>query len=405
MIGYLRVVDGPDAGRIFELHEGETLLIGRGEKSDTQLKDLQVSRVHCKLTVAHAKVALTDLGSVGGTLVNSNRITDHVLKNNDLIHIGGTHIKLHLTGISDASALLAANKPERELRADSGADVGQTISHFEILAPIAKGRTGTLYKARDTRDGKDVAFKLLFGDFSDDEEDLQRFIRAMTTAISLHHPNIMALYGAGRKGKSCWWAMEYVEGERLTKVIERIGTDSMLDWKFALRVAIQVAQALEAAHLQQIIHRNVMPENIMIRKSDRAAKLGDMMLAKALVGVKVKAITRPGELVGDLKYMAPERTREEAEVDTRSDVYGLGATLYTLLTGRPPFAGKSLVETIALIRQSDPVPPKKFQPAVPDAVQDVVLKMLAKRPDLRHQTPAEAARALERVSRSEGMDS
>ena len=117
-----------------------------------------------------------------------------------------------------------------------------------------------------------------------------------------------------------------------------------------------------------------------------------MMLAKALEGIKAKQITRPGELVGNIAYMAPERTKSDVEVDTRADLYGLGATMYALLTGKPPFEGKSLVETIAQIRQSDPVPPKKFQLSIPDKLQDVVMMLLAKRPEMRYQTPAQAAR-------------
>ena len=268
---------------------------------------------------------------------------------------------------------------------------------------IAKGRTGTVYKSRDSRDGKDVAVKVMHSGFTSDEEDVQRFIRAMTTAVELRHPNLIALYGAGKQGDQCWLAMEYVDGEPLTKTIERIGTLKMLEWRFALLVGVHIAQALEAAHEKHIIHRNVAPESILIRKQDKVAKLGDMMLAKALEGVKAKQITRPGELVGDLAYMAPERTKSDVEVDTRADIYGLGATLYALLTGKPPFQGKTLVETIAQIRQSDPVPPKKFQLSIPDKFQDAVMVMLAKRPELRYQTPAQAARALEQVAKYQGM--
>ncbi len=130
----------------------------------------------------------------------------------------------------------------------------------------------------------------------------------------------------------------------------------------------------------------------MVRKQDNVAKLGDMMLAKALEGIKAKQITKPGELVGDLSYMAPERTKSDVEVDTRADIYWLDATLYALLTGKPPFQAKTLVETIAQIRQSDPVPPKKFQLSIPDQFQDVVMMMLAKGPELRYQTPAEVVR-------------
>jgi serine/threonine protein kinase len=178
----------------------------------------------------------------------------------------------------------------------------------------------------------------------------------------------------------------------------------MLEWQYALTVGIHVARALEAAHAQHIIHRNVMPENVLISKSrPMIAKLGDLMLAKALDGVKAQAITRPGELVGDLVYMSPERTRESATVDTRSDIYGLGAMLYVLLTGRPPFEGKSMVETLTKIRQEDPVSPKKYQFEIPDAFQDLVLKMMAKRPELRYQTPTEVLKDLDRLAKFQGI--
>jgi serine/threonine protein kinase len=403
MQAYLRVTAGPDAGRTFDLIDGIPTVIGRGEKSTTRLTDGSVSRLHCELKWEGNKFTLVDLDSVGGTFVGGQKIREHTLKHDEEFQIGGTRLKLHTTGIADAQTLIAAQKPARELTPDEGVLTGETISHYELGPIVAKGRTGTIYKARDTKDGKDIAFKVLHSDFTSDEEDVQRFIRAMTTVIGLHHPNLITLYAASKQGSTCWFAMEYVDGEPLTKLIEKFGTLKMLDWQFALTVGVHIAQALEAAHQKQIIHRNVSPENILIRTKDKAAKLGGMMLAKAMEGIKAKQITKPGELVGDIAYMAPERTRSDVEVDTRADIYGLGATLYALLTGKPPFQGKNLVETIAQIRQADPVPPKKFQLSIPDQFQDAVIVMLAKRPELRYQTPTEAARALERIAKFQGI--
>jgi serine/threonine protein kinase len=403
MQAYLRVASGPDAGRTFDLHEGVKLVIGRGEKSDTRLTDQTVSRLHCELMWQNGEFKLTDLDSVGGTFVGGGKIKEHSLKHDEEFQIGGTRLKLHTSGIADARTIQAAQKPARELKPDEGVLTGKTISHYTLGPLIARGKTGTVYKAKDSRDGKDVAFKVLHSDFTQDPDDVQRFIRAMTTAVDLKHPNLIALYGAGKQGDTCWFAMEFVDGDPLTKLIEKFGTLKMLDWQFALKVGANIAQALEAAHERHIIHRNISPEAIMIRNQDKVAKLGDMMLAKALEGIKAKQITKPGELVGDIAYMAPERTKSDVEVDTRADIYGLGATLYALLTGKPPFQGKSLVETIAQIRQADPVPPKKFQLSIPDQFQDVVMVMLAKRPELRHQTPADAARALERVAKYQGV--
>src|SRR5262249_10639298 len=155
-----------------------------------------------------------------------------------------------------------------------------------------------------------------------------------------------------------------------TQVITRIGTAGMLDWRNALRVAIHMARALEFAENEHIIHRNIKPSNILIRSEDKLTKLGDLMLAKALEGTMAEQITRPGELVGDVAYMSPERTHGGAAVvDCRSDLYSLGATVYALLTGRPPFTGDTLPETIRKIREADPVRPKKYQLAIPDLLE------------------------------------
>jgi serine/threonine-protein kinase len=195
--------------------------------------------------------------------------------------------------------------------------------------------------------------------------------------------------------------MEYVEGESLIKVIERLGTRKMINWRYALSMGMQLAGALGALHDKHIIHRNVAPESILIRSKDKVAKLGDMVLAKVCDATEVKATNGQRELLGNVAYMAPERTRGDCDVDIRADIYSLGATLYTILTGRPPFEGKTLVETVAKIRQDDPVPPKRFQDSIPDEFQDVVEKMLAKRPENRFPSPAHVARTLDRVAKAQ----
>jgi serine/threonine-protein kinase len=197
--------------------------------------------------------------------------------------------------------------------------------------------------------------------------------------------------------------MEYVDGESLARVIERIGVAGMLDWRDAFRVAVQIGRALDTAYQHKIIHRNVTPENILQRKSDKRVKLGDLMLAKALEGTQARQVTTPGQLVGDVAYMSPERTRDQAAVDHRSDIYGLGATVYALLTGRPPLKANSLAELVRKIRDEQPAPPKKHQLSIPDLFQDIVLKMLAKSPDDRFQKPAEFLKELNAVAKYQGI--
>src|SRR5262249_44881184 len=157
------------------------------------------------------------------------------------------------------------------------------------------------------------------------------------------------------------------------------GVAGMLDWRYGYRVAVHIARALDYAHKHSIIHRNVTPQNILWRAADKTALLGDLMLAKALEGTLAQQITRPGEIRGDVGYMSPGRTRGGGEIDGRSDLYGLGATVYALVAGRPPFTGGSLPEVITKIRNNEPEKPKKYQMAIPDMFQGTIMKMVAKR--------------------------
>jgi serine/threonine protein kinase len=204
------------------------------------------------------------------------------------------------------------------------------------VRPLGRGTSSMVFRANDTQNGQAVALKVMLPEFARNEEDMQRFVRAMLTMLPLRHPHLVTVLGAGKSGPYCWCAMELVEGESLTEVIQRIGVAGMLDWKYAFRVAVHVGRALEYAHGQGIIHRDVSPVNILMRTEDKVVKLGDLMLAKALEGALAQQVTRPGELVGDVNYMSPERTRGQTDgVDGRSDLFGLGATCYALLSPGP----------------------------------------------------------------------
>jgi serine/threonine protein kinase len=407
MARHLYVVAGPDKGRVFELVPGEALVVGRSQTTQTHLADPRVSRVHCEIQVDADGATVVDSNSAAGTFVNGQRVGQRQLRSGDVIQVGDTQLRFADDSPAEQSTIAPSPAPGKA-GAPGGEPLaalsGQTLAHFEVGRLIARGQSGAVFRARDTRDDKDVALKVLRPEFSHDDAEMQRFVRAMKTVMPLRHPNLVALYGAGRSGPHCWMAMEYVEGESLTQVIQRIGVAGMLDWRNALRVALHVGRALEYAHGEGIIHRNVSPPNILIRAEDKAAKLGDLMLAKALDGVLAKQVTRPGELVGDVNYMSPERTRSSMDgVDGRSDIFSLGATVYALLTGRPPFADVSLVETITKIRKAEPEKPKKFQMAIPDLFEGTVLKMLAKRPEDRHQTAADLLKDLERVAKYQGV--
>jgi serine/threonine protein kinase len=400
----LIVTAGPDKGLAFSIDAGQVVQVGRSQAATHRLTDPAVSRVHCEIEAKDGTAVLHNI-STNGSVVNGETVTERVLQHNDTIRIGNSEMRFCAAQPGEAStAMIPSPVPGAPAGGEVGNLAGKTLANYQIDTIVARGTTGTVFKARDSRDGQVVALKVMHPEFANNDDDMQRFIRAMKTMLPIKHPNIVQILAAGKTGPWCYIAMEFVDGESLTKVIQRIGVAGMLDWRHAFRVAGHIAQALEYAHNQSIIHRNVTPQNILLRTSDKVAKLGDLMLAKALEGVMAKDVTRPGELVGDVAYMAPERTMGSASaVDGRSDLYGLGATLYALLTGRPPFCGNSLPEVVLKIRSSEPEKPKKYQLSTPDLFQGSVLKLLAKRPADRHQTAAELLDDLKRVGRFAGV--
>ena len=402
----LLVIDGPDVGRVFTLHPGDDNILGRSKDALYQVNDLRASRSHCQVIREGDRVTVVCLGGSGGTLVNGKPVQQQVLKPGDVLRVGDTQMRVQIgdlpvDGLRDAPAAAAGAttaKPD-QLKALSG---GQ-LSHFDVGPVIGQGSTCMVFQATDTTNNRPVALKVLLPEFAKEEEEVQRFVRAIKTVLPLRHPNLVAVYAAGKTGQHCWVAMEYIAGEDMVRVIERIGVAGMLDWRYAFKVAVQVTRALAYAHEQQIVHRNVTPKNILLEAPTKAVKLGDLMKAKALEGVLAKQITRPGELLGDVAYMSPERTRGTTEVDLRSDLYGLGATAYALLTGRPPLVGDTLVETISKIRTETPVKPTKYQMSIPLGFEGIILKLLAKRPEDRYSSASELLKELERVGKFNGV--
>jgi serine/threonine protein kinase len=393
----LVVTGGPDKGRVFPIVGEDILLIGRSKTTPTRLNDPHVSRVHCQVQLKGGRLVLTDAGSVAGTLVNGVRVSEHELRAGDVITIGETQIRYQDEGAEATTLAPPSARAPGKLPSPTDLE-GKTISHYQVGPLLARGASGTIFRARDTKNNMEVALKVLQADMAQNEDEMQRFVRAMKTMMPHRHPNLVAIYGAGKTGAYCWVAMEYVDGESAAAMIQRIGVAGMLDWRQTLRLAVHIARALAYAEQQHILHRNITPRNILVSNRDKVAKLGDLMLAKALEGTLAQQITRPGELLGDVNYMSPERTQGTLAVDGRSDVYSLGATIYALLTGRPPFVGESLPEIILKIRQEEPAKPRKMHLAVPDVFEGIVLKMLAKRPEDRVQTAGELVSQLERVA-------
>lgn len=256
MLIALHVISGPDSGQIFQLVEGEPLLLGRSRHCFSPLKDPSVSRVHCEVELEDGQVVVTDHESASGTFVNGARVTEQVLRPGDLLQIGDTQLQFQAPRPAPSAAPAPEKRKAVVLVGDRIQELtGKMLSHFHVGKVRARGQSGLVFEARDFKDDSAVALKVLFPAATRNNKELRRFVRAMRTVMPLRHPNIVQLKGAGKSGPYCWAAMELVEGKSLTEMIAQIGVAGMLDWRHAYRVAVHIGRALEYAHAQHIIHR------------------------------------------------------------------------------------------------------------------------------------------------------
>jgi serine/threonine-protein kinase len=277
------------------------------------------------------------------------------------------------------------------------------LGPYEILAALGAGGMGEVYKARDTRLSRTVAIKVLPPDAYSDPHARERLEREARAISALNHPHICTFYDIGHDQGVQFLVMEFVEGESLAARLMR----GQLPVVEALRHAIELVSALDRAHRAGIVHRDIKPANVMITRS--GIKLLDFGVAKLrpLAGVAVgpdtaavteaAALTREGEIVGTLQYMAPEQL-EGREADARTDIFAFGATLYEMVTGVKAFAAASQAALIAAILNQSPPPISRIQPRSPRALDDIVQRCLAKDPDERWQTAADLAFALRRTT-------
>jgi eukaryotic-like serine/threonine-protein kinase len=407
----VQLVNGPDAGRVFPLTEGEPLIIGRGPQSHTKINDPHMSRVHCQLAWKDRNVTLTN-ECQGSTWVRGNAVTSQQVVAGDEFQAGDCTFRL-----IDTDALNEQTTRNAGIRNPGSAKgpaqqttipgikelVGQSLANFRLDSILATGSTGVVFKGTDVEKNRPVAVKVLFPERTSNDEEKQRFVRAMKTMLPIRHPNLVRIFHAGKTGPFCWVAMEYIDGENLTKVIERIGIDGMLDWKNVWKVGVDIASALQTAYEHKVIHRNVTPVNIIRRFADKTCILGDLMLAKALEGNLAVDVTVRGQIVGNLAYLPPESTGGDTPIDCRSDIYGLGSTMYALLTGRPPFHANTSAELIRQIREAIPARPRTFQLSIQEQFEDIVMRMLEKRPESRYESPARLLAELERIGKYNGL--
>jgi outer membrane biosynthesis protein TonB len=273
-------------------------------------------------------------------------------------------------------------------------EIGQTFGDYEVIDVLGAGGMGKVYKVRNIISHRVEAAKVLLPNLESDPDLADRFLREIRVHASLDHPNIAGLHTALRIGNQILMVMEYVEGKTLAAILH----EGRVPLKDGIEYIRQVLSALAYAHSHGVIHRDIKPANMMLTP-EGTVKLMDFGIAKAAAD---RRLTQTGRTVGSLYYMSPEQINGATELDGRSDLYSVGVSLYEIVTGKRPFEGDSDYSVMAAHLQMTPVPPIELDPALPPALNEIVLMSIAKDPAQRFQSADAFRTALGNVLQSLG---
>jgi serine/threonine protein kinase len=267
-----------------------------------------------------------------------------------------------------------------------------TLGPYRLISQIGMGGMGEVWRAEDSRLLREVAIKILSDHIAHDPEWKARFLREARTIAQLNHPNIATIYAIEQEGDKVFIAMELIDGDPLTHMMNR----GAMEPREAVRVIRQVADALDEAHSKGIVHRDIKPDNVLVTRR-RTAKVLDFGIAKQIGGpTDGPALTQGGMIVGTPFYMSPEQALGKP-LDHRSDLFSLGVMLYEMLAGHRPFVGETMTETMMHIIMTEPSAIGTVAPSVPRALRDIVGRLLQKHPDKRFGSAGELIDALDRI--------
>jgi len=434
----LKVLAGPYHGRVFCFTQPDTFLIGRSTDAHLCLtNDKFFSRNHCLLEISPPRCFLRDLGSTNGTFVNGKRVSEAFLENGARIQGGETVLLVEVSveqGAAVPGAAAADQLTDRsvkptvvtvaclncgrreEAQATSSEEhltflcedcrvelkkTPQPIPGYDMVKVLGRGGMGCVMLGRNQSSGNAVAIKTLLPEFAVSDKAMRRFMREIDVAASLKHPSIVQFIDRGVHNGVVYLVTEFVDGADAAKLADARG--GRLPQAETLEIISQALDALSYAHAQGYIHRDVKDQNILVRGTlpNLTAKLTDFGLAKSFTQSGMSGVTVAGEMAGTLAYMSPEQLKNFRDVKPQADIYAIGMTAYSLLSGQLALnigRNTSMAETIKAIFEQPAIPLRERAPHLPAAVCEIIDRALMKDPTERWQSATAMRNALKHVS-------
>ena len=430
----LRVLAGPYQGRVFSFAQPDTFLIGRSNDAHLCLTDDKFfSRHHCLLEITPPHCFLRDLGSTNGTFVDGRRVSEAFLQNGSQIQGGDSVLLVEVStgqvdAVAEASQAEPSGKPtivavaclkcgrREEAQADSSDEhltflcedcrlelkkTPQPIPGYDMVKVLGRGGMGSVMLGRSQKTGAAVAIKTLLPEFAVSDKHMRRFMREMDVAAALKHPSIVQFIDRGVHNGVVYLVTEFVDGADAARLADARG--GWLPQQETLAIISQALEALSYAHAQGYIHRDIKEQNILVKGTlpNLSAKLTDFGLAKSFTQSGLSGVTMAGEMAGTVAYMPPEQLKNFRDVKPQSDIYAVGMTAYSLLTGQLALnIGRKtgIAETIKAIFEQPTIPLRQRAPHLSEAVCEIIDRALVKDPAQRWQSAKAMRTALAHVT-------